>query len=115
MLKKLANSLLNDTKIKRLSEAKVLAIGAIDDESDILIDTELIADELVRHLNNSGKFIVVNAGRDKKIEQIIKDSRKLRQNAEYNQYTTIEQGNLSAPEYAITGKITQRTKAMKFN
>lgn len=113
MLKKLTNSLLNDTKIKRLNKAKVLAIGAIDDESDILIDTELIADELVRHLNNSGKFIVVNAGRDKKVAQMIQDSRKLRDNKEYNQYTTIEQGELVAPHYALTGKITQKNRVIK--
>ena len=113
MLKKLTNSLLNDAKIKQLNEAKVLAIGAIDDESDTLIDTELIADELVRHLNDSRIFIVVNAGRDKKVAQMIQDSRKLRDNKEYNQYTTIEQGELVAPHYALTGKITQKNRAIK--
>lgn len=115
MLQKQVDSLLNHQNIKKQNEPKVLTIGAIENKTNDSIDIEIIANELTRHLSNSGKFVIVNAGRDKKIEQIIKDSRKLRQNAEYNQYTTIEQGNLSAPEYAITGKITQRTKAMKFN
>ncbi|MGX2985399.1 penicillin-binding protein activator LpoB [Helicobacter sp. 23-1048] len=112
MLQKQVDSLLNHPTIKKQNKPKVLTIGAIENKTNDNIDIEIIANELTRHLSNSGKFVIVNAGRDKKIEQIIKDSRKLRQNAEYNQYTTIEEGNLSAPEYAITGKITQRTKAI---
>lgn len=112
ILQKQVDSLLNHQNIKKQNEPKVLTIGAIENETSENIDIEVIANELTRHLSNSGKFVIVNAGRDKKIEQIIKDSRKLRQNAEYNQYTTIEQGNLIAPHYALTGKITQRTKAI---
>ena len=112
-IQKISDSLLNNAKVKRLKESKVLAIGAIDDESDMLIDTELIASELVRHLNDSNRFVVVNAGRDKKIAQMIQDSRKLRDNKEYNQYTTIEQGELIAPHYALTGKITQKNRTIK--
>ena len=112
MLQKQVDSLLNHPTIKKQNKSKVLTIGAIENKTNDNIDIEIIANELTRHLSNSGKFVIVNAGRDKKIEQIIKDSRKLRQNTEYNQYTTIEEGNLSAPEYAITGKITQRTKTI---
>lgn len=110
ILQKQVDSLLNHPSIKKQNEPKVLTIGAIENKTNDNIDIEIIANELTRHLSNSGKFVIVNAGRDKKIEQIIKDSRKLRQNAEYNQYTTIEQGNLIAPHYALTGKITQRIK-----
>lgn len=112
-IQKIANALLNSPRVKRLKEEKVLTIGAIDDETEEFIDTEIIANELTRYLSNSGKFVVVNAGRDKKIEQILKDSRKMRNNKEYNQYTTIEEGNLIAPHYALTGKITQRNKTIK--
>lgn len=114
-IQKIANSLLNSPRVKRLKEEKVLTIGAINDETEEFIDTEIIANELTRYLSNSGKFVVVNAGRDKKIEQILKDSRKMRNNKEYNQYTTIEEGNLIAPHYALTGKITQRNKTIKSN
>lgn len=112
-IQKIANALLNSPQVKRLKEEKVLTIGAIDDETEEFIDTEIIANELTRYLSNSGKFVVVNAGRDKKIEQILKDSRQMRNNKEYNQYTTIEEGNLIAPHYALTGKITQRNKTIK--
>lgn len=112
-IQKIANTLLNSPRVKRLKEEKVLTIGAIDDETEEFIDTEIIANELTRYLSNSGKFVVVNAGRDKKIEQILKDSRQMRNNKEYNQYTTIEEGNLIAPHYALTGKITQRNKTIK--
>lgn len=112
-IQKIANALLNSPRVKRLKEEKVLTIGAIDDETEEFIDTEIIANELTRYLSNSGKFVVVNAGRDKKIEQILNDSRQMRNNKEYNQYTTIEEGNLIAPHYALTGKITQRNKTIK--
>lgn len=109
-IKKQVDSLLQQKIIKNQSEAQILTIGAIDNESGESIDTEIIASELTRYLSNSEKFVVVNAGRDKKIEQILRDSRKMRENAEYNQYTTIEQGNLIAPLYALTGKITKRNR-----
>ncbi|MGX3010291.1 penicillin-binding protein activator LpoB [Helicobacter sp. 23-1044] len=110
VLQKQVDSLLNHPTIKKQNEPKVLTIGAIENKTNDNIDIEIISNELTRHLSNSGKFVIVNAGRDKKIEQIITDSRTLRQNAEYNQYTTIEQGNLIAPHYALTGTITQRNK-----
>lgn len=66
----------------------------------------------MKHLSNSGKFVIVNAGRDANIEKIIRDSRKFRNDAEYNQYTTIEQGNLISPHYALTGKITETNKTI---
>lgn len=110
IIKKQVDSLLKQKIIKNQSEAQILTIGAIDNESGESIDTEIIASELTRYLSNSEKFVVVNAGRDKKIEQILRDSHKMRENAEYNQYTTIEQGNLIAPSYALTGKITKRNR-----
>lgn len=112
MLQKQVDSLLNHPTLKKQNKSKVLTIGAIENKTNDNIDIEIITNGLTRHLSNSGKFVIVNAGRDKKIEQIVKDSRKMRQNTEYNQYTTIEEGNLIAPEYAITGKITQRIKAI---
>lgn len=111
-VQKIAKSLLNSHTIKSQKEPKVLAIGAIDDETSDGIDTEIIATELIKHLSDSEKFLVVNAGRDKNVEEMIRDARKLRKDAEYNQYTTIEQGNLISPHYALTGKITEHTKSV---
>lgn len=111
-VQKIAKSLLNSRTIKSQKEPKVLAIGAIDDETSDGIDTEIIATELIKHLSDSEKFLVVNAGRDKKVEEMIRDARNFRNDAEYNQYTTIEAGNLISPHYALTGKITERTKSV---
>lgn len=112
MAKTIATSLLNHSHIKKQDELKVLSIGPIDNETYEIIDTEFIANEITKHLSNSGKFIFVNAGRNEKIEHIIKESRKMRDNKEYNQYTTIEEGNLIAPHYALIGKITQHNKTI---
>lgn len=111
-VQKIAKSLLNSRIIKSQKEPKVLAIGAIDDDTSDGIDTEIIATELIKHISDSEKFLVVNAGRDKKVEEMIRDARNLRKDAEYNQYTTIEQGNLISPNYALTGKIIERTKSV---
>lgn len=111
-MQKIAKSLLNSRIIKSQKEPKVLAIGAIDDNTSDGIDTEIIATELIKHISDSEKFLVVNAGRDKNVEEMIRDARNLRKDAEYNQYTTIEQGNLISPNYALTGKITEHTKSV---
>ena len=109
-VQKIAKSLLNSRATKSQKKKKVLAIGEIDDKTSNGIDTEIIATELIKYLSDSDKFLVVNAGQDKKVEQMIRDARKMRNDAEYNQYTTIEQGNLISPHYALTGKITEQSK-----
>ena len=39
---------------------------------------------------------------------MIDTSRGIRDDAEFNQYTTIEQGELIAPELSLSGKIVQK-------
>ncbi len=112
MIEKSVDSLLNQRIIKNQNEPKVLVIGAIDDESSQNIDIEIVTTEIMKYLSNSGKFSIVNAGSNANIEKIIRNSRKFRNDAEYNQYTTIEQGNLISPHYALTGKITERNKTI---
>lgn len=110
MIQNQADSLLSQNIIKNQTEPKFLTIGAIENDTTQNIDIEEIVTMLIKHLGGSGKFQIVNAGRNEKIEKLIKESRKMRNNKEYNQYTTIEEGNLIAPEYALTGKITQIDK-----
>ncbi len=112
MIEKLMDSLLSQRIIKNQNEPKILVIGAIDDETSQSIDMEIVVTEIMKHLSNSGKFVIVNAGSNANIEKIIRDSRKFRNDAEYNQYTTIEQGNLISPHYALTGKITKTNKTI---
>ncbi len=112
MIEKQVDSLLSQRIIKNQNEPKNLVIGAIDDEISQSIDMEIVVTEIMKHLSNSGKFVIVNAGSNANIEKIIRNSRKFRDDAEYNQYTTIEQGNLISPHYALTGKITETNKTI---
>ena len=113
MIEKQVDSLLSQRIIKNQNEPKILVIGVIDNETSQSIDMEIIVVNKIRkHLINSGKFVIVNAERDANIEKIIRNSRKFRNDAEYNQYTTIEQGNLASPHYALTGKITETNKTI---
>lgn len=113
MIEKQVDSLLSQRIIKSQNEPKILVIGVIDNETSQSIDMEIIVVNKIRkHLINSGKFVIVNAGSNANIEKIIRNSRKFRDDAEYNQYTTIEQGNLISPHYALTGKITEINKTI---
>lgn len=112
MIEKQVDSLLSQRIIKNQNEPKILVIGEINDETSQSIDIEIVTTEIMKHLSNSGKFVIVNAGSNANIEKIIRNSRKFRNDAEYNQYTTIEQGNLISPHYALTGKITEINKTI---
>lgn len=112
MIEKQVDSLLSNPIIKNQNEPKILVIGEINDETSQDIDIEIVTTETMKHLSNSGKFRIVNAGSNANIEKSIRDTRKFRNDAEYNQYTTIEQGNLISPHYALTGKITEINKTI---
>lgn len=112
MIEKQVDSLLSQRIIKNQNEPKILVIGEINDETSQNIDIGIVTTEIMKHLSNSGKFVIVNAGSNANIEKIIRNSRKFRNDAEYNQYTTIEQGNLISPHYALTGKITEINKTI---
>lgn len=112
MIKKQVDSLLSQRIIKNQNEPKILVIGSIDDKTSQSIDIEIVNTETMKHLSNSRKFVIVNAGSNANIEKMIRNARKFRDDAEYNQYTTIKQGNLISPHYALTGKITERNKTI---
>lgn len=112
MIEKQVDSLLSQRIIKNQNEPKNLKIGVIDNDTSQKNIDEIVTTEIMKHLSNSGKFVIVNAGSNANIEKIIRNSRKFRDDAEYNQYTTIEQGNLISPHYALTGKITEINKTI---
>ena len=112
MTEKLIKSLLNSPTIKKQKTKKVLAIGRIENNTKQNIDIEMIVSEITNLLNESGKFEIVNAGQNAKIEQLIRDSRKMREDKEYNPYETIEEGELIPPHYGLTGKISQKNKTI---
>lgn len=107
---KTAESLLESNFFKNLKEPKAIMITDIDNQTDSEIDTETIRNELLLHLVDNEKLIIINAINDTKHNQALQATRSLRQNEEYNQYTTIEKGNLISPHYYLTGKISQHNK-----
>ncbi|MGX3011462.1 hypothetical protein ACWIUD_07885 [Helicobacter sp. 23-1044] len=78
MIEKLIEKLLDNPTIRKQSELKILAIGEIENATNQSIDTELIASEVINHISKSGKFKIVNAGQNAKIEHLIRKSRKFR-------------------------------------
>lgn len=112
MLDDNVKSFLGSDFVKNLEGKKVLVISDIENLTDDDIDIELLSRKFARQIRNSKKFVLTNAiaGSGSKKDKMIKDSRALRNDEEYNQYTTKEKGNLLAPDYSLAGKITQRTK-----
>ncbi|RDU57319.1 penicillin-binding protein activator LpoB [Helicobacter sp. MIT 99-5507] len=105
-------SLLSSGYAKRLdsSKPKVLVISDVLNDTMQMINTEQLTRKITRDLRNSGKFILTLAlssnGSSK--DPMIDISREARDNAEFNQYTTIEQGELIAPELSLSGRIVQK-------
>ena len=112
MLDDNVKSFLDSDFVKNLEGKKVLVISDIENLTDDDIDIELLSRKFARQIRNSKKFVLTNAiaGSGSKKDKMIKDSRALRNDEEYDQYTTKEKGSLLAPDYSLAGKITQRTK-----
>lgn len=104
-------SLLQDPYTQKIDVAtpKVVAISDIINDTTQKVDVENLSRELTRAMRKSGKFkltmAVARGGGS--VDHMIKDARKLREDKEFNQYTTVEEGNLSAPSLSLSGKIGQ--------
>lgn len=106
------NSLLNSSYAKSISSTrpKVLVISDVINDTMQKIDTEQLTRKISRDMRNSGKFILTLAmgGSGVSKDKMIDTSRSARDNDEFNQYTTIEKGELIAPELSLSGKIVQK-------
>ncbi|MGX2982688.1 hypothetical protein [Helicobacter sp. 23-1045] len=116
----ITHSFLNSHFLKNIKEPKYqkdrlgVVVADIENHTDEDINTTLFRQKLVQKLINHKKFRILSSfeGRNKKIEKAIGDVRKLRDDSEYNQYTTIEKGNLDSPLYYLTGEISQTSKVI---
>ena len=120
MIENNAKSLLKSEFVKNLTNQgsqKVLVIADIENHTNDNIDMELLSRKFVRTIRQSKKFTLTNAitGSGAKADDMIEKSRKLRDSEEFNQYTTIEKGNLLSPHLSLSGKIIQRTKSIGKN
>lgn len=103
------SSLLSSRYAKNIDaeSPKVLVISSVINDTMQHIDTQQLTRKITREMRNSGKFIlslVMGANSDK----MIMSARKARESDEFNQYTTIEKGELIAPELSLSGKIIQK-------
>lgn len=105
-------SLLNSNYAKNINSTrpKVLVISDVINDTMQTIDTEQLTRKISRDMRNSGKFILTLAmgGSGVSKDNMINTSRNARNNDEFNQYTTIEKGELIAPELSLSGKIVQK-------
>lgn len=68
------------------------------------IDKDIFIRTLIREIRKSGKYDVINRVEN---DSMIKDARAMRENEEYDPYTTIEKGSLIAPDISLSGKISK--------
>lgn len=119
VMAEMIDSLLQDRYTQSLSKdnPKVVAISDIINDTTQKVDVESLSRELTRAMRRSGKFkltmAVARSGGS--VDGMIGDSRNLRDNKEFNQYTTAEEGTLSAPSLSLSGKIGQTIHRMGKN
>lgn len=89
---------------------KVVVISDVINDTMQSIDTEQLTRKITRVMSRSGKFILSLSmtGSGAKRDNMIDKARDATNNDDYNQYTTIEKGNLIAPELSLSGKIVQK-------
>ncbi len=103
------DSLISSKYAKKIDadKPKVLVISAVINDTMQHIDTEQLTRKITREMRNSGKF-VLSLAMGENSDSMIHTARKARNNDEYNQYTTIEKGELIAPDLSLSGKIIQK-------
>lgn len=113
MLESHIDSLLSKKFVKNIQKQKVIAISDIENATGEMIDIQLIIAQFKQHIYETQENLVFTKalmGSGDRGDKILKDSRKLRDNEEFNQYTTKEKGELLAPDYSLSGKITKKSK-----
>ncbi|MGX3044388.1 tetratricopeptide repeat protein [Helicobacter sp. T3_23-1056] len=107
-----ATSLLSKKFVQKLQSKKIIAISDIENTTQESIDIESMMIGFKQSVVEKFVFTNAIASNANKADKLIKDSRTLRNNAEYNQYTTKEEGGLLAPDYSLSGKISKRAKSI---
>ena len=89
----------------------VVAIGRVINDTTQRIDTDLLTKKIRIAMLNSGKAVITSAisGDGSNEEGLIGDIRDMRGDDEVNQKTLPPKGSIYAPNFALSGKIIQRT------
>jgi uncharacterized protein (TIGR02722 family) len=105
---KMVQSMLGDGALKKEGGGRyVVATGRIINDTMQRIDTDQLMVKIEREITNSGQAVMTSAvGPDS--DQLLHDTRQLRDSDEFDTSTTAEKRTLIAPELTIAGKIFQR-------
>ena len=91
-------------------QAYVMTVGKVKNDTMQRFDTDILTSYITEELMNSGKVMVTSAmaaGADNR-DQMVNGVRSVRGNAEFNQGTVVQAGQLVAPTHSVYGKIIQR-------
>lgn len=106
------NSLLESDYVQDLEgkKKKVVAISDVTNDTMQRIDVQGLTAKITRAMRKSNKFQLTSAisGTGGMTDSMLNKARDLRDNDEFNQYTTQEKGTLIAPDLSLSGKIVQK-------
>ena len=107
----LVQSLLRSGRLDRGDgQMYVMTVGKVKNDTMQRFDTDILTSYITQELMNSGKVMVTSAmaaGADNR-DEMVNGVRSVRGNAEFNQATVPQTGQLVAPTHSIYGKIIQR-------
>lgn len=111
VVQKSVSSLLESAYVRGIKQPKVLVISDIVNDTMQTIDVEQLSRKMTRDMRNSGKFKLslalagTGAQQDKMVDKVRSATRG---NDEYDQYSTIEKGQLKGAQLSLSGKIWQK-------
>lgn len=111
VVQKSVSSLLDSAYVRGIKQPKVLVISDIVNDTMQTIDVEQLSRKVTRDMRNSGKFKLslalagTGAQQDKMVDKVRSATRN---NDEYDQYSTIEKGQLKGAQLSLSGKIWQK-------
>ena len=92
----------------------VLAVSKVENDTMQRFDTDILTSYITEELMNSGKVMVTSAmaAKASNRDDMINGARTARGNAEFNQTTVAQTGQLVAPTHSLYGKVIQRELRM---
>lgn len=92
----------------------VLAVSKVENDTMQRFDTDILTSYITQELMNSGKVMVTSAlaAKASNRDDMINGARTARGNAEFNQATVAQAGQLVAPTHSVYGKVIQRELRM---
>lgn len=92
----------------------VLAVSKVENDTMQRFDTDILTSYITEELMNSGKVMVTSAmaAKASNRDDMIYGARTARGNAEFNQATVAQTGQLVAPTHTVYGKVIQRELRM---